>query len=318
MRSGQLFPTWREPRVFLVFFTLWCAACGGSTAVTEVVGPSDARCQISLTAQLSSIPPDGSELTVQIESARECSWEARTEADWAQLSMTAGQGPATLAVTVASNPRALTRSTSIVVNNQRLALSQEARPCRFTLSSTSADVSADEGRVTVEVDTLEGCAWRASTTTSWIRVPGDERTGSGSVVMTVQGNDDGDGRRGLVTLGGQPFTIAQSGRDASAPGPAAPSSCTPSVEPAALDVPSTAQSHSVDLEIGPGCNWTAVSNDSWVSLTSPRSGSGEARVQFTVSANTGTAARTGSLTVAGQRSRSGNSLPRRRSRALTP
>ena len=119
--------------------------------------------------------------------------------------------------------------------------------------------------------------------------------------MTVQGNDDGDGRRGLVTLGGLPFTIAQSGRGASAPGPAAPASCTPSVEPAALDVPSTAQSHSVDLEIGPGCNWTAVSNDSWVSLTSPRSGSGEARVQFAVSANTGTAARTGSLTVAGQR-----------------
>ena len=116
--------------------------------------------------------------------------------------------------------------------------------------------------------------------------------------MTVQGNDDGDGRRGLVTLGGLPFTIAQSGRGTSAPGPAAPSSCTPSVEPAALDVPSTAQSHSVDLEIGPGCNWTAVSNDSWVSLTSPRSGSGEARVQFAVSANTGTAARTGSLTVA--------------------
>jgi hypothetical protein len=238
---------------------------------------------------------------VEIASERDCSWEARSEADWLQLGTATGQGPASLAVKVASNPRGVSRATTMVVNDQRLAFSQEARPCRFTLSPSSANVSGAEGRVTVQLETLEGCAWRASTTASWIRVGIEERTGSGSLTITVLANDDGDPRRGVVSAGDQSFTIAQGGRGLGDPGSAAPVTCTPSLEPAALDVPAAAQTHSVDLEIGPGCPWTATSNDSWVSLTSPQSGSGEARIQFSTAANTGTVARTGSLTVAAQR-----------------
>ena len=241
---------------------------------------------------------------VEIASARDCSWEARSEADWIQLSTATGQGPTSLAVKVAPNPRGASRTTAIVVNNQRLAFSQEARPCRFTLSPSSMDVGGAEGRVTVQLETLEGCAWRASTTTSWIRVGPEERTGPGSLAITVLANDDNDSRRGVVTVGDQSFTIAQSGRSSAGPGvPGVPGpvSCTPSLQPAALDVPAAAQSHSVDLDIGPGCAWSASSNDAWISLTSPPSGSGEARIQFTAAANTGTVGRTGSLTVAAQR-----------------
>jgi hypothetical protein len=238
---------------------------------------------------------------VEIGAARDCNWEARSEADWVRFSTTTGQGPASVGVNVAANPRGVARSTTIVVNEQRLGFSQDARSCRFTLSPSAADVGADEGRVTVQLETLDGCAWRAATTTPWIRVAGEERTGSGSLVVTVLANDDGDIRRGVVTIGGQSLAIAQSGRGAGAPGPSAPVTCTPSVQPATLDVPATVQSHSVDLEIGPGCPWSAASNDSWISLTSPANGSGEARVQFTTAANTGTSARTGSITVAAQR-----------------
>ena len=303
MRSGQLFPTCGRSLAFLAFIAVYAAGCGGSTAVTELVGPSDSRCQLSLTAEASGIPADGREITVEIAAARDCNWEARSEADWVQLSTTTGQGPASVAVKVASNPRGTSRSTAVVVNNQRLAFSQEARPCRFTLNPSAADVGADEGRVTAQVETIDGCAWRASTTASWIRVGGEERTGSGSLTITVVENGNDDTRRGVVTVGDQSLTIGQSGRagTSAAPGPSAPVTCTPSVQPGTLDVPANAQSHSVDLEIGAGCSWTAASNDPWISLTSPASGSGEARIQFTTAANTGTAARTGSLTVAAQR-----------------
>ena len=52
--------------------------------------------------------------------------------------------------------------------------------------------------------------------------------------------------------------------------------------------------------VGPaGCNWTAVSNVPWISITSGSSGSGNGVVNFSVAANTGLA-RSGSLTIAGQ------------------
>lgn len=47
------------------------------------------------------------------------------------------------------------------------------------------------------------------------------------------------------------------------------------------------------------CNWTAVSNDPWISITAGASGTGNGLVGFSVAANIG-AARTGTITVAGQ------------------
>lgn len=47
------------------------------------------------------------------------------------------------------------------------------------------------------------------------------------------------------------------------------------------------------------CNWTATSNDGWITITSGASGTGNGVVAFSVAANTGVA-RTGTITVAGQ------------------
>ncbi|MBX3294047.1 MAG: carboxypeptidase regulatory-like domain-containing protein [Acidobacteria bacterium] len=47
------------------------------------------------------------------------------------------------------------------------------------------------------------------------------------------------------------------------------------------------------------CDWTAVSNDAWITVTSGASGSGNGTVEYSVTANTGDV-RTGSITVAGE------------------
>ncbi len=47
------------------------------------------------------------------------------------------------------------------------------------------------------------------------------------------------------------------------------------------------------------CSWNAVSNDAWLTITSGANGTGNGRVNFSVAANPGTAARTGTLTIAG-------------------
>lgn len=59
-------------------------------------------------------------------------------------------------------------------------------------------------------------------------------------------------------------------------------------------------SGSVNISGGAVCSWTAASNASWISITSAASGSGSATVTFSVAANNGAAARTGTLSIAGQ------------------
>ncbi len=57
-------------------------------------------------------------------------------------------------------------------------------------------------------------------------------------------------------------------------------------------------SGSVNVAIGSTCAWTAVSNDSWITVTSGAAGLGNGTVGFTVDPNSGDA-RTGSITIAG-------------------
>ncbi|MGH9843470.1 MAG: BACON domain-containing protein, partial [Blastocatellia bacterium] len=58
---------------------------------------------------------------------------------------------------------------------------------------------------------------------------------------------------------------------------------------------------SVNVTAPGGCNWTATSDSSWLTVTSGASGSGNGTVNFSVALNTATtASRTGKLTIAGQ------------------
>jgi hypothetical protein len=65
-------------------------------------------------------------------------------------------------------------------------------------------------------------------------------------------------------------------------------------------LPSTGGSRTATVTAAAGCNWTATSNVSWITITAGASGSGNGTVSYSVAANSSTVARTGTLTVAGQ------------------
>ena len=56
----------------------------------------------------------------------------------------------------------------------------------------------------------------------------------------------------------------------------------------------------VTVSADAGCSWTARADASWLSITNGATGTGEGVVSFSATTNTATAARTGSLTVAGR------------------
>ncbi|HEV2801443.1 MAG TPA: M36 family metallopeptidase [Pyrinomonadaceae bacterium] len=76
--------------------------------------------------------------------------------------------------------------------------------------------------------------------------------------------------------------------------------CTYSINPTSATFGSTATTSSVSVTAGAGCNWTAVSNASFLTITAGSSGTGNGTVSYSVAANTSTSSRTGTLTIAGQ------------------
>ncbi len=75
------------------------------------------------------------------------------------------------------------------------------------------------------------------------------------------------------------------------------SSCVSTITPILASYAASAGSGSVSVAIGPACNWTAISNDSWITVTSGANSTGNGTVNYSV-ANNNSGARSGTLTIA--------------------
>jgi len=76
--------------------------------------------------------------------------------------------------------------------------------------------------------------------------------------------------------------------------------CAFSISPASQSFGSSGGAGTISLSTGTGCSWTAVSNASWVIVTSNSSASGSSTVYFSVASNSSSSSRSGTLTVAGK------------------
>ena len=76
--------------------------------------------------------------------------------------------------------------------------------------------------------------------------------------------------------------------------------CTYTISPTSQSFNSNGGTGNVSVTTQSGCTWTATSNVSWVTVTSGNSGNSNGTVNYSVSANTSTSQRTGTLTIAGQ------------------
>ena len=151
--------------------SLFVLACGG-TSVTEVSGPSAVpggsanRCETTLSGAPASINAEGGQFEARVVAARECAWTASIDASWAQVAPVTGQGEGTVVVTVAANPQASARSTSLALNGSRTTLAQAAAPCRYGLGSSGTHQPSSGGTASLSVSTLSGCAWTATSPVS--------------------------------------------------------------------------------------------------------------------------------------------------------
>ena len=83
--------------------------------------------------------------------------------------------------------------------------------CEYSISPTSASISAAGGSISVSVTASAGCSWTATSNDLFIVVMNGSNsgTGNGTVILNVQENPGATPRTGTVTIAGRTFTVTQ-------------------------------------------------------------------------------------------------------------
>jgi hypothetical protein len=156
------------------------------------------------------------------------------------------------------------------------------------ISPTDQTFTSSGGTGAVEV--TNSCPWTAVSNDSWITVTsGSSGTGNGTVGYSVAANISLNPRTGTITIAGRTFTVAQ-----------AAVVCTFSISPTSRSHGPGAEADLVAVTTPSVCNWTALSNDSWITVTSGSSGTGNGSVGYALSANASPSPRHGTITIADQ------------------
>ncbi|NOT58740.1 MAG: hypothetical protein HOP19_00790, partial [Acidobacteria bacterium] len=132
-----------------------------------------------------------------------------------------------------------------------------------------------------------GCTWTATSNQAWLTITGSASGTSNGTVNYAVAVNAGAGRSAVISVGGQTFTVTQAG------------GCAFTLSATSANVAATASNGSFNVTSSAGCQWAATSNQSWLTITSGASGSGNGTVNYSVAANTGTG-RSAVITAGGQ------------------
>jgi uncharacterized protein (TIGR03437 family) len=163
--------------------------------------------------------------------------------------------------------------------------------CTFTISPTNQNINASGGTGSVNVTAPNGCTWTAKANDEWITITANASgSGNGAVNFSVAANTSTSSRAGTITIAGQTFAVTQSGG----------SNCTFSLAPTSQNFAANGGAGNVNVTSQSGCNWAAVSDVDWITITANANGVGSGVVNYLVASNNTTSTRSGTLTIAGQ------------------
>jgi len=170
------------------------------------------------------------------------------------------------------------------------SVSNESPTANFTISSNSGQtpfiVNLDASQSTDSDGNIVSWQWTTSTNQTASGQTASltfSTIGTHTITLTITDND------GEIATTQKTVTVLNENEIA----------CTYSINPTYYLHSSSAQeSGSVDINTSPDCDWTVTSDNSWASITSNSSGSGNGTVNYTITANPDTQGRRGTLDIA--------------------
>jgi hypothetical protein len=295
--------------------SLIASACSKKDAATTTT-PS---CSFSVVQPTTTFGPEGGtgSAPITVTAGTGCNWTATSSATFVTFTTGSGTGSGTAAFTVAVNTGA-ERTSTLTIANSSITITQRAAvvappgtlaaptprspsggqdvELRPTLVVNNAAATGNVGTVTYRFEvssdstfpndpaktiTQDGVA-QGSGTTGW-PVPRDLAQGAVYFWRARATN-------GTMTTA---FSAVESFK-------AGGGLCSIVLSPTSVSVGASGGSATITITTNSVCRWVAISNDAFIVLTTPSSGSGNGSLTFSVLANAA-AARTGSVTISGQR-----------------
>jgi Putative binding domain, N-terminal len=302
------------PLVLTLAASLLAAACN-KKETTTTTSPS---CSFSVVQPTTTFGPEGGtgSVPVTVSAGTNCSWTATSSATFITFSTGSGTGSGTAAFTVAVNTGAERTSTLTIAGasvsiTQRAAVAAPAPtlaaptakspvsgqlvdPGRPTLVVNNAAVTGTPGTVTYRFEVSDLATFPVDPVRTFTQDGVAQGSGTTSWVVNRDLGKDvlwywrARATNGTVT---SPFSSVET-FSTGIP-------CTFTLSMTSVTTSATGGSVTINVATTDACSWNAVSNDGFIVLTSPSSGSGNGSLTFSVAANTG-AARTGSVTISGQ------------------
>ncbi|MGB8508067.1 MAG: PQQ-dependent sugar dehydrogenase [Pyrinomonadaceae bacterium] len=178
----------------------------------------------------------------------------------------------------------------IYVVNLGGALYRVANPgCPSSLTPTARTLPQSGGAGRISVGVKSNCRWTAQSNDGWISLTqiGTRQRGE-YVKYEVKENTTTSARSGAISVAGRLFVINQAGI-----------SCAVTLSDADASFAAAGGAGKFGVSSAAVCTWSAVANANWIHVISS-TGSGEGVVRYSVDANTGGVARSGTITVDGQ------------------
>jgi Domain of unknown function (DUF5666)/Putative binding domain, N-terminal/Viral BACON domain len=158
--------------------------------------------------------------------------------------------------------------------------------CQVQVGSAPTSFTADGGSGTLAITTTRDCTWSVATSASWVAIASTAGQGEASVPYTVSSNPVPVPRAAEISVSDATLQVSQ-----------APAPCRFSMSPATGSVGAAGGAFTVQLSTLAGCAWTAMTDASWLTITSGGSGSASGPIVVSAAGNTG-AARTARLIAA--------------------
>lgn len=154
-----------------------------------------------------------------------------------------------------------------------------------TITTTSKTFAKEGGAASVSTGGTG--SWTATTDAAWISFNRASGEAGVSCVYVVSANYSADTRSATIDIGGNDYTVTQTGY-------------TATISPNSATVDYAGGNGAITVTVDAGVSWTARANCDWLSV-SPSSGTSSGSVTYTVAAYSGgVTTRTGSITVAGR------------------
>ena len=206
-------------------------------------------------------------------------------------------GSASLKITIRANSTTSTRSATIKVYNteynvtKEIKISQSKFTPTITLSNSSFSVSSEEVSKTVTINS--NIPWKASSDASWATLSSSSGTmGSASLKITIRANSTTSSRSATIKVYNTEYNVTKEIKITQ-------SEFAPTITLSSYSFSANAEEYvTKSVTVTSNIPWNATTTDtSWIALKTTSGSSGTSTLSFTISPNTITSVRTGTIKV---------------------